>query len=69
METTQFKTNINCGGCVSAVTPHMTNEEKIIKWKVDTNNPQKILTVETTDMSADEIIQVIKKAGFTAEKV
>ncbi|MDX2001394.1 MAG: heavy-metal-associated domain-containing protein [Chitinophagales bacterium] len=69
MKTLKFKTNINCSGCVAGVTPHLNNAEGIDKWEVDTNNPQKILTVETDKLSEDEVVQVVTKAGFKAEKL
>ena len=69
METIKFKTNINCDGCVGAVTPFITKEEKIVKWKVDTNSPEKILTVEVRDMIADDVVNVLGNAGFKAEKL
>ena len=69
METLQFKTNINCDGCVAKVTPHLNKETDIKNWKVDTINPQKILTVEMEGISAKEIIKVVSKAGFKAEEV
>jgi len=69
METLQFKTNINCGGCVAKVTPHLNEEPHIKNWKVDTTNPQKILTVETDGISAKEIIKAVSKAGFKIEEL
>jgi copper chaperone len=67
METLQFKTNINCGGCIAKVTPVLNNETGIQEWNVDTNVPTKILTVKS-DLAADIIIDVLSKAGFKAEK-
>jgi len=69
MEKLQFKTNINCGGCVAKVTPYLNEETDIKNWKVDTTNPQKVLSVETEGISAKEIIKVLSKAGFKAEEV
>jgi len=68
METVQFKTNINCGGCIAKVTPVLNNEAGIQEWNVDTDLPTKILTVKG-DLAADKIIDVLSKAGFKAEKV
>ena len=68
METLQFKTNINCGGCIAKATPVLANEEKIKEWEVNTNTPDKMLTVKTS-LGADEIITIVKKAGFKAEKL
>jgi copper chaperone len=67
METLQFKTNINCGGCIAKVTPVLNNEAGIQEWNVDTNVPTKILTVKS-DLTADTIIDVLSKVGFKAEK-
>lgn len=68
METLKFKTNIKCGGCVAGVTPHLNADEAIKSWEVDLQSPDRILTVET-DKSAEEVAQVVKQAGFTAEPV
>jgi copper chaperone len=69
METLKFKTNINCSGCIKAVTPHLEQAEGINSWKVDTENPQKILTVEADGVDADDVIEVVEKAGFKAETI
>ncbi|GAB2960425.1 hypothetical protein GCM10027048_30180 [Hymenobacter coalescens] len=66
MNTLKFKTNINCGGCVKAVTPTLNGEKSIENWQVDTANPDKILTV-TCDLNSDEVVELVEKAGFKAE--
>lgn len=63
MKEMKFKTNINCGGCIASVTPYLNQIEEI-SWKVDTENPDKILTVEAQKASQEEIIDAVKKAGF-----
>ncbi len=63
----KFKTNINCEGCVSKVKPALDNAEGIIKWEVDTANPDKILVVETNGIYQDEIIKLVKQKGFKIE--
>lgn len=67
METLKFKTTINCGGCVATVTPHLNQIEGIEKWSVDTANPQKILTVETSGLRPEVIVEKLKEAGYKAE--
>ena len=62
-----FKTNINCGGCIAKVTPFMEAAEGIQEWKVDTDNPKKILTVASDQLSEQAIMEVVKKAGFEIE--
>lgn len=69
MKTYRFKTNINCGGCLAAVTPHLNGNREIVSWKVDTANPAKLLTVETENLDKDQVKKVVEEAGFTAEPV
>lgn len=58
-----FSTNINCGNCIKAVTNFIEEVEGIESWEVDTDNPDKILTVEgTADLEA--IIEAVEDAGF-----
>ena len=67
METLKFKTTINCGGCVATVTPHLNQIKGIEKWSVDTTNPRKILTVETSGLEPAVIVEKLKEAGYKAE--
>jgi copper chaperone len=65
----QFKTNIQCKGCVEAVTPYLDANNEIKRWEVDINNPNKILTVETEHLSGEMIRNIIKIAGYSAEQL
>jgi copper chaperone len=67
METLKFKTNIKCGGCIAKITPAFTDEKRILTWSVDTSSPDRILNMETQDLKTEDVIQLIKKAGFEAE--
>lgn len=69
MKTYQFKTNIKCGGCIAAVTPHLNANNEIKHWSVDTENKDKILTVEAENLSNEAITEIVKKAGYTAEPI
>ena len=69
METLKFKTNVNCGGCVATVTPHLNQIKGIYKWNVDTSNPMKVLTVETSELVPEVIIEKLKGAGYKAELI
>ncbi len=66
METFKFKTNVKCGGCIATVTPHLNQVKGLIKWSVDIADPQKIMTVETYEISPDVIIKTLKTAGYEA---
>lgn len=67
MEKLAFKTNINCSGCVAKVTDQLDQTVGKGNWSVDTNNPDKPLTITNTDVTAEEVSAAIKKAGFKAE--
>ncbi len=67
METLQFKTNINCSNCVAKVSPFLNQDDSIDQWKVDTNNPDKILSVEGEELDSEAIIKTVEKAGFNAQ--
>ena len=64
MSTLRFKTNINCGNCIRAVTPVLNQEVGANNWQVDTANPDKILTVSTAQATADQVVKAVEGAGF-----
>jgi copper chaperone len=66
METIKFKTNINCDACVAKVTPVLNDNLSIEKWEVDTQNPNKILTVEGENINQQELMQSLEKIGYKA---
>lgn len=69
METLKFKTNIKCSGCIAAVTPFLNDIPEIAKWEVDTDNPDKILTVEASDnLDAETVVNTLEKAGYVAKE-
>lgn len=69
MKTLKFKTNIECSNCEARVKPFLDKKEGIESWQVDTENPDKILTVKTESLEARDIIKTIKRTGFVAEEM
>lgn len=69
MNTLKFKTNINCGGCIKSVTPHLNELDNIDSWKVDIENPDKILEVKLESGDEKTVIEAVSNAGFKIEKV
>lgn len=63
----QFKTNINCGGCVASVKPFLDKLEGVCHWDVDTANKDKVLSVQSNGVTQDEVIQKVKEAGYKIE--
>ncbi|WP_192349718.1 heavy-metal-associated domain-containing protein [Algoriphagus sp. Y33] len=67
MKTQKFKTNINCGNCLAKVTPILNAEPKINSWSVDLQSEDRILSVESEDITSDEVFKTVLKAGFIAK--
>jgi len=69
MKILKFKTNINCGNCVRAVTGFINDVTEIEKWEVDTDNPDKILTVKGEEVTAEAVIEAVEDAGYDIEPI
>lgn len=69
MKTLLFKTNIKCAGCVSSVTPYLNEAAGIGNWKIDLDNPERTLIVNSETLTAEEIIENLKLSGYRLEKV
>lgn len=67
-KTLQFKTNLNCGGCVSKVQSDLDQAAGTANWKVDTEHADKILTVNA-DVTEEEVVNIVKSKGFKAEPI
>ncbi len=65
----EFKTNIMCSSCVTKVTPYLNANNEIRHWEVDTQNPAKVLTVETDNLDDETIKEIVKQAGYSAERL
>lgn len=68
METTKFKTNIKCAGCVAKVTPFLDEALGKENWEVDTNDPSKVLTVKPR-LDDEKVLVAVRKAGYQAERL
>lgn len=68
MSTYTFKTNINCGNCIKSVTPFLNELDNVDSWKVDTENPDKILEVELDDEDVQAVVNAVEKAGFKIQR-
>lgn len=69
MSTYKFKTTMSCSGCVSKVEKFLNGEKDILKWEVDLNSPDKILTIETEKLEASQIPPLLLKAGYKAVQI
>ncbi|MFZ2899101.1 MAG: heavy-metal-associated domain-containing protein [Saprospiraceae bacterium] len=65
----KFKTNINCNNCIRTVSGFLNEVGEIKRWEVDTANPEKILTVEGDEVTAEAVIEAVEEAGFDIKEV
>jgi len=63
-----YKTTINCGGCVKAVTPFLNKAVGENNWIVDTDHPDKVLSITNGLNNAEKVISAVEKAGFKIEQ-
>jgi copper chaperone len=61
-----FKTNIQCGNCLSKVSPKLNEQSGIQAWQVDLQDADRTLTVETDALNPEDIQKAVLKAGFIA---
>ena len=64
MATLRFKTTINCGNCIRAVTPVLNQEVGANNWQVDTANPDKVLTITSGQVNVAQVLAAVEEAGF-----
>ncbi len=64
MSTLRFKTTINCGSCIRAVTPTLNQEVGANNWQVDTATSDKVLTINSEQTSVAQVIAAVQEAGF-----
>ncbi|MEX2640893.1 MAG: heavy-metal-associated domain-containing protein [Balneolales bacterium] len=69
MKTLKFKTNIKCSGCVDKVTPFLDEWAGKDNWKVDVQDPYRILTVVSEDIQPSTIRTALEEAGYKGEPV
>ncbi len=67
MRTLKFKTNIDSERCVDQVASYLNNTTDIAGWGVDTENADKVLTVEGDDhLGSSDVVDIVNLAGFSA---
>lgn len=62
----QFKTTLNCNGCVSRVKDDLDHAKGIKEWNVDLKSNDRLLTVESEGITPDEIVALLEKKGYKA---
>ncbi|HJA16110.1 MAG TPA: heavy-metal-associated domain-containing protein [Candidatus Butyricimonas faecavium] len=68
MKTSRFKTTAKCGGCVAKIGETLGKVVTRDQWDIDLSTSDRVLTI-TSDLSDDQVIELVKEAGFKAEKL
>ena len=68
MKTSRFKTTAKCGGCVAKIVETLGKVVTRDQWDIDLSTSDRVLTI-TSDLSDDQVIELVKEAGFKAEKL
>jgi copper chaperone len=58
-----------CEGCIEKITPYLNANNEIRSWSVDIQNSNKVLTVETDNLTNEMIKEIVKKAGYNANEI
>ena len=69
MEVLVFKTNLRFKKQINAVTPHINTLQGILRWNVDLYDKDKILRIESTDLSARAVEDTLQQAGYFCEEL
>lgn len=70
MKTIRFKTNLKCSNCVAKVQKKLDEEVRIIKWSVDLQSPDRVLSIETENDGVEAVVMdILKAAGYRAMKL
>ena len=69
MEKLKFKSSIKCTGCLKKVASHRSSAKGIVTWDVKLESPNRILAVEGEGITAEQISDIVSKAGYKVEQI
>jgi hypothetical protein len=69
MEVLVFKTNLRFKKQIDAVTPHINNLQGVARWNVDLDDTDKILRIESVDLSPRSVEATLQQAGYFCEEL
>lgn len=64
-----FKTNIRSAGDLKKVRPVLDAHPSISRWNVDTGDIDKVLRIESTALTVDDVNALILQTGFHCEEL
>ena len=64
-----FRTNLNSLSDIETIAPAMDASAAILSWSVDIEDIDKVLRIESLRENGDEIIEVVRLAGYQCEEL
>jgi copper chaperone CopZ len=65
----KFTSTIKCAGCIATVTPGLNELVGQGNWEVDLHSPDRVLTINNTAITVEEVIHTLQKVGYRAEPI
>lgn len=65
----RFRTSIMCNGCIAKITPVLDGAQGIASWKVNLDTPDRVLTVVPDGITEEQLVALVREAGFTIERI
>ena len=69
MKQLHYKSNINCGSCVTNVTNTLNETVGAGNWTVEIANKDKILTINSETATKEQVEQSLNKIGYRIEEI
>ena len=69
MEVLVFKTNLRFKKQINAVTPHINNLHGITRWNVDLDDIDRVLRIESDNLSPRKVEVTLQQAGYFCEEL
>lgn len=64
-----FKTNAKCEGCLAKIEEILQGKISREEWNLDLSDSNRPLTVSSDKLAADDVVELISKAGFKIEQM
>jgi copper chaperone CopZ len=69
MEVLVFKTNLRFKKQITAVTQHINNLQGITRWNIDLDDKDKVLRIESNELSPRSVEATLQQAGYFCEEL
>jgi choline kinase len=69
MNTFKFRTNILDIGEAEKLKPHFSKSNGIVEWRMNPDDPKRILIVKVNNLKKKDVSDIIFNAGFRSELV